>query len=94
MIKVEEPLATVIQRLYQQLETRNFSHRLEKLLLVFENTLEYHWSGPGRGVLLLEVTIQSLDQGILLITEVTPPWLVLVAFKLLSNNVTEDGDYT
>ena len=49
--------------------------------------------GPGRGVLLLEVTIQSLDQGILLITEVTPPWLVLVAFKLL-RNVTEDGDYT
>ena len=33
--------------------------------------------GPVRVVLLLEVSVQRLDEGSLLITEVTAPWLVV-----------------
>ena len=38
--------------------------------------------GPGRGVLLLEVSVQRLDEGSLLITEVTAPRLVVLVISV------------
>ena len=38
--------------------------------------------GPGRVMLLLEVSVQRLDEGKLLITEVTAPWLVVRMFSV------------
>ena len=38
--------------------------------------------GPGRVVLLLEVTVQSLDEGSLLITKVTAPRLVVLVISV------------
>ena len=34
--------------------------------------------GPGKVVLLLEVFVQRLDEGSLLMTDVTAPWLVVL----------------